>query len=287
MNLQTLDADFAEFRAILSDFLAAVPDSAWSLRTGSREKDWTLHETVAHLVALADAFNIAAEYARDQKVLTVEGLATRRDISGWNLVELRRRMHFSPAELTEKVLAALDRGLEIAHSMNEAQSQQTIFLRGYNRPSRAVEMIEFHLSHMGVIHAAQIVRPLNQDPLWTRYSAAFTHRLIDRFFRHISYAYWQEHGGDLNGAIHFHIGGESGGLWHLIAAPDGGSAASGEAPDVETLFTLHCADAAALFGIFTMHLPLLQALQESLIRLEGDPQLAMRTLRLFSATAPG
>ncbi|NJL94021.1 MAG: hypothetical protein HC915_09960, partial [Anaerolineae bacterium] len=133
------------------------------------------------------------------------------------------------------------------------------FLWVYNRPCTALNFLEWQLSHTGVVHGAQLTRAVPYPPLWTRYSPDFTARQIDRFLRHLSVAYWQDYAPGLTARLVMEVEGAGGGLWHLVAAPDGGLAGPGALPEAD--FHLRFANPAVLFGVFTMELPLLVAWQ--------------------------
>lgn len=68
--------------------LGALPAEAWERRTGDREKDWTLHETVAHLSSVAAPFNRAADAALSNRSIAEPGLYPRRDLVAWNAAQI-------------------------------------------------------------------------------------------------------------------------------------------------------------------------------------------------------
>jgi hypothetical protein len=279
----TLD-DFAEFRALLADFWANVPDKAWNTRTGKRDKDWTLHQALAHLVSIAVLFNHAVDVTIDDQPLEIVGLKIRRDLRHWNDIEIAARVAIPPDGLVDQLLAELDGAVERLGSLTAEEVERTTFVRAYNRPARVIDYIDWQLSHAGVVHAAQITRPLNAPPLWERYSTPLKQRQIDRFLRHFSYSYWNEVGDDLYETINFHIDGDSGGAWHIVAAPDGGSVDQGLVEDAG--INLHFRDADTLFGVFNVHIPFQTALESGVMRIDGDSGRAMQVIRLFGASPP-
>ncbi len=277
-------SDFNTFISILLDYLHSVPDSAWEARTGTREKDWTLHQTLAHLVSISHLFNKAARCARDDESLSVNGLARREDLVSWNETEIMRLIQNPPENLIRQLAQSLDEAAAIAKSLTSEQMERPTYLTTYNRPARTIDFIDWQLSHAGVIHAAQMTRPLNLPPLWEHYPEDLLNRQIDRFMRQFSYAYWEAYAGDVNAILSFHIEGPAGGDWHIAAAMDGGFAAQGVGDN--PAFILNFANPYVLFGIFTVHIRVDDAIKNGLYTIEGDRTEALRVLRLFGATPP-
>lgn len=276
--------DFNTFKPIVLDYLRSVPDSAWETRTGTREKDWTLHQTLAHLVSISHLFNQAAHCARNGEPLSVDGLARREDLVSWNETEIMRLTQHTPDTLIQQLAQSLDATAGIAESLTSEQMERPTYLTTYNRPARTIDFIDWQLSHAGVIHAAQITRPLNQPPLWEHYPDDLLNRQIDRFMRQFSYAYWEAYAGDVNAVLSFHIDGTAGGDWHIAAAPDGGFAAQGVGEN--PTFTFRCANPYVLFGIFTVHIRVEDAIKDGLYSIAGNTAEALRVMRLFGATPP-
>jgi hypothetical protein len=279
---KTLTEDIVTFKTIFQDFARMIPADAWAKRTGTREKDWTLHDTIAHLVSIAVGFNRVADAAINQHKFLMPGLVNRSDLQAWNEAEIasrQRRPHFAlVAELTSE----LDRTITYLDAITPEQMEQTAFLRVYNRPARAIDFLAWQLSHAGIIHAAQVTRPLNIEPLWSHYPTEMRWRQVDRFIQHFSVAYWQEYGPQAAETINVRIGDAA---WHLIAAPDGGSAGQGTKDNAK--YTLTFAAPEILFGVFTFHLPIRDVLQNGQMSIGGDFRETMSLMRLFSASPPG
>ncbi len=277
-------ADFDEFKTIFQNFADAVPADAWSLKTGERDKDWTMHETLAHLVSVARLFNMAAEYALSETSFDVQDFTERAFLGTWNKREIAELSQKAPADLVAQLVAELSNTQKIIPRLTEDNFTNLADLPVYNRPSRALELVDWQLSHAGIIHAAQITRPLKQPPLWEHYSDAMTHRQIDRFVRHFSYAYWQELGPQERHVINLEILGETGGNWHLVGDADGGDFGQGLVEDAS--YHAQFATPQTFFGVFTFHIPFLQAIQSKQIQFKSDMRATMEILRLFSATPP-
>lgn len=282
---QAILDDLREFQAMLAAFWEGVLDDVWKLRTGGRDKDWTLHEVLAHLVSIARLFNLAAEAAIQQTPPTpIDGLAKRTDLGEWNLQQIAELSQNAPQVLIEWLLDEFNATAMLAGGLTPEQAEQTVFLPPYGRSGRAIDCIDWQLSHAGVIHAAQITRPLAQSPLWEAYSPGLLHRQVDRFIRHFSVAYWPEYGDGQETVMNFHIGGESGGVWHVIAAPDGGHCGAGGVEHAP--INLHFDSPATLFGVFTVQINMGDALSSGRMRVEGDAARALKLMRLFTPSPP-
>ena len=283
---EDIRADFAEFKGILSNFLRGVPTDSdkWHTRTGTRDRDWTVYQVLAHMVAIAEAFNYSARCAMYGEKIVTEGMFKRENLREWNATQIAKFMQYASSELSDMLLAELDTSIQILNEMTPESAQKTAFLPVYNRPARAIDFIDWQLSHAGIIHASQIKRTFDNQPHWEQYSPALTHRQIDRFVRHFSVAYWEHYAPDVNTAINFYIQGESGGDWHIIMRPDGGSSGVGKIEDAEYAITFDSAQ--TFFGAFTVHLPMLELVTSGAMTVHSDPQKTLNLLRLFSATPP-
>jgi hypothetical protein len=279
---QTLITDIETFKKVFQEFARAIPVDAWAKRTGTRDKDWTLHETVAHLVSIAVAFNRAADSAMNQHKLKTPGISGRNDLRAWNEAEIGSRQTRPHLALVAELTSELDRTIGYLKTITDEQMEQKVFLRVYNRPARAIDYLAWQLSHAGVIHAAQVTRPQGIDPLWLKYPADMVWRQVDRYISHFSVAYWQDYGPVTAETINVHIGEW---CWHLVAAPDGGTVGQGEKTGAE-----HClrfASPQAFFGVFTFQLPMKDALTSQQMIIEGDFRQTMSLMKLFSASPPG
>jgi hypothetical protein len=272
--------DFAEVRTVVANYLAQVPDEAWQLKTGKRDEDWTLHQTLSHLVAIAKAFNLAADCAIAGREFHT-GKFERRDLVAWNETEIAERTNTSPQELTAQLVAELEGAEQRYANLSPEDAEKPLYLRVYNRPACAIDFLDWQLSHVGVIHAAQLTRPLNLPPLWEQFSPELSERQVDRFMRHFSYAYWQEFGNGMLGDIHFQIGS---GDWFLHMNPQGGD--YGQGVPTNPLFHIRFSNPQQFFGAFTFHISLLRSITSGEIVIEGDPKEALNILKLFSATPP-
>lgn len=284
MSFQQTEQDIKTFHQLAGDFWKTVPDEAWNKRTGAREKDWTLHQCLAHLLSIAIAFNKATDAAIRGEELDIREMSQREQLAEWNEGEIARLSKVPPNGLIVQLLQEWRTAGQKAASLSEADAAQKSFLPVYNRPAPAIDFIDWQLSHAGVIHGAQVTRPLGMPPLWTRYDSEFKRRMVWRFIRQWSVAYWPEYGEDEPRTMNFIIEGAAGGSWHLVAAKDGGSAGEGL---VETAdYSLTFEDAELFFGMFTLEVPMLEAFSSGKVRVTGDIGGTMNFLRLFGASKP-
>lgn len=273
-------SDFAEIRTIITQYLTQVPDEAWQLKTGKRDDDWTLHQTLAHVTAIAGVFNQTVDCALEGREFHTSKFE-RRDLSAWNECEIAQRASTSPQALTAQLLAELEGAEERYANLGPEDAEKPLYLRVYNRPARAIDFLDWQLSHLGVIHAAQLTRPLNLPPLWEQFSPDLVERQVDRFMRHFSYAYWQELGEGVVGDIHFQIGAND---WFLQMNPQGGD--YGQGVPENPLFRMRFSSPQQFFGAFTFHISLLRAVVSGEIVVDGDPKEVINHLKLFAATPP-
>ena len=284
-TLRDTAQDFEEMRAVLAEFYHPLPDDAWDNSTGNREKDWTLHEVTAHLVSVARLLNTATEAALDSRPLHLENFLEREDLREWNAIEIAALTQDPGDKLVSELMTALRRSRDWAAALTDEQAVQTLEFVVYNRAAPVRNLIDWQLSHIGIVHGAQVSRAVSQPPLWTMYSTEFKHRQLDRFMRHFSWAYWNTLKPDVHAAINFHVEGESGGEWLLVAAPDGGKVSQRSTDRAD--YTLTFADADTMFSVFTVERPLKDALQSGDLQVADDKwRDAFELLRFFSPSPP-
>ncbi len=282
MSYTQTAADLRWFTAFLSDYLNKLPAEAWGRRTGERPHDWTLQEVIAHLGSIAALLNQAAEAALHRRTLTIDGLTRRHDLRAWNAAQIVARKGRSPEQLLLDWREQMEEAAGRAETLSEQHAEAQVFLHVYNRPARVIDFINWQLSHAGVVHGAQLPRANDDPPLWTHYDEAFTVRQIDRFIGHLSAAYWDDLAGERRAALDFEIG--ELGHWHILAAPGGGYAQPGPAPQAD--YQLWYADAPTFFSLFTVALPFEKALEAGLLHVSDDPQTTLGILRFFAASPP-
>lgn len=282
-DLQTTAQDLRQFSHDFAAFVDQVPSDSWALRTGTREHDWTVHQTLAHLVSIGELLLCAAESARDGSPLAIEGLKQREDLRQWNETQIAKHLTTSPSELLQELTHVLEQAAQIAESTLPEQAQAETFVVVYNRTAPLRDLLDFQLSHAGVIHAAQITRPLEGiAPLWETYTPDFLARQLDRYLRHFSYGFWGNYYMGQGETLQFSI--EGYGDYFVHVTSEGAKTQRGivEAPDYHLQFS----SPAALFGLFNVQLPIKDALQTGQLQVRGDWQASFRLIKLFSATPP-
>ncbi len=226
----TLAADFTHVRRVLVDFVAARAPNDWGRKTERRAKGWTLHQTLAHLAATAEAMHGAMESTLAGLPVSIPGITHRAELADYNAREIAARQSAAPQTLVEQLLEVLDRCASRCASLTARDLALTIPVPFYNRPVTVAESLGWQLIHPGLVHAAQLANGAGIAPLWVHYPPDLMQRQLTRFFNTMSHSYWPERGGDLRAGINFIVAGPGGGRWHVTAAPNGGEAGEGATP---------------------------------------------------------
>lgn len=274
--------DLRTLALMLPAVLADVEPSLWHRSPhfiGSQE--WTLHQTVAHLAAVAEFYCSMLQLALRQEVPTTPSFQ-RRDLPAINQLDIQRRQHFRSSELLAAFQKALTETAEIAQHLTAEQLSWPIMVPVFNRPVTILELLEVQVMHPGMIHAAQIACPVGKAPLWHLYDHALFHRMLARFFHLMTLVYWPERGGTLCVTLQFLIAGVPGGQWYVSISPQHCEACAGRADHPQ--LTLWFASANALCLLFTKQLPIGQALLSRKLFVQGNLVLATRMMSLFSPT---
>lgn len=283
MFKQTL-SDLKNFQPIASQFWKNVPDDAWEIKTGSRDKDWTLHETLAHVLSIAQLFNKATDAALRGEDLSIKGFETREDLGAWNEEQIGRLSQLAPNALIVQLLQEWRITYEKASQLTAETAEKTVFMPNFNRPARVIDTIEWQLSHAGIVHGAQVTTPLDMPPLWTNFDDTLLHSMVGYFLNQWSFVYWAELGSGTSQTINFHMEGDAGGDWHLVAAPDGGAHAEGSVDGAE--FDLFFASPHIFLSVFTGYMNMREAMVSGQMRLASDVRDTMAILSLFSPKKP-
>jgi hypothetical protein len=287
-NPQHVLDDLYEFKLYLSDVFKRTPDSAWANRTGDREKDWTVKETLAHIVSISQFFQKGVQSALTDTPLDIPNVAKREDLRAFNNSEIARLSHHTPNELVSQLLGSLTDVEATVKDLSPDDYEKTVDLKVYNRPTKVMDMIDFQLSHAGIIHGAQIIRTgaPRVIPLWYGAPLPMVWRQIDRYLRQFSYAYWNDLAGDLDGVINIHILDEHGQAeWSLHVNPQGGSAHIGLSKD-DALFDAYFSGVHEIFNIFTGVMSIDWALDANYMWFEGDYPEPMTLFSYFSPAPP-
>lgn len=279
MMFEQTQEDLKVFHTQMSAFWKHLPDDAWTKKTGTREKDWTMHALLAHLLSIAQMLNKAGNTALKNENLVIRGLDERDQFGAWNNTEIERLTKVPPNGLIVQFLQELRIGHETLSKVHADNANNTSKAVMFSRPAPAIEYIQSHLSHAGVIHGAQSVFALERAPLWHDFSPEFTQRVIKHYLNQWSLSYWIEEGGEQSQVINFHIGSDGGGDWHILTSPTGASVSEGVIDDSE--FHLFFTSPDIFFSIFTNTINMRQAMADGQLRVAGDVRDTLSVLKLF------
>lgn len=273
-------ADFREIGQILEQCLVGVTPAGWQQFTESGNKGWTLHQTLAHLVTVAELYQQGIECAIDDRPFVYPGLDKRDDLRTMNEREIAKRAAMAPAGLISQLLVTFEQTANLATRLAPADWERVVAVPAYNRPVSVKVLVGAQLAHVGFVHAAQITRPIPAKPLWVQYGPQLMHRLITHFFGILSYAYWPERGQGLDTAINFVAAGRSGGRWFVELNPAGGHSGPGQSPKAS--LTLYFPTANILAQLFTGEISPWWAALSGRVFGWGNLPLAFRLSQLFT-----
>ena len=281
---QALADDLTEINRIYSRFFATLDESSWDKPTKGGPKEWTQHETVAHLCALHGTWLESIKHALRGELYTYVGLDDRYQLNAYNRKGIDEHLHLPMKELFARFLDIHDEAARIARDLRPGQTEVlTLPMPFYNRSLSVVEALGIMTFHAGIIHTAQIAEPAGSNPLWRQLSPEMRHRLIGRVMRAFSLLYRSDIGGSLNATLVFRVDGPGGGEWHVKLSPD--VSTSGEGSVDRPSLVIHLRDTAVfcqmLTGRFNSPLGLISGRME----LRGDLRLFLRMDTLFSVDA--
>ena len=283
MKLEII-ADLHTLEEMLTSFLHRVGPNAWYQRKRRNQTDeWTLYETVAHLVAAADFYLSALQHTLRHEILVIPGFQQRRDLPKYNQQEIMFRQHLQPSQLITALQEALCNTIVLAQQLTPAQLLWQVQLPVFNRPLTILELLETQTTHPGLVHAAQIAFPAGVEPLWSEFEADFMHRMLTRFFHLMTLTYWPERGGRLCAILQFVVAGPAGGDWYISISPTGCYASEGRSSGSRVTI-IRATNADALCQLFTGKMSISQALFRKKLSVRGNLFLASRLLFLFAPT---
>ena len=270
-------ADFRELGQILERCLVGVAPAGWQRFTESGNKGWTMHQTLAHLVAIAELYQKAIECAIYDRPFVHPGLDKREDLGAMNEQEIAKRLAVAPAGLMAQLLATFEQTANLAATFAPSDWERVVAVAAYNRPVSVKILVGAQLAHVGFVHAAQITRPIPAKPLWVQYRPELRQRFITHFFGIMSYAYWPERGNGLQAAINFVADGH---CWFVEMNPAGGHSGPGKHPKAN--LTLRFSSAHSLAQTFTGELSPWWAALSGRVLGWGNLPLAFRLPQLFT-----
>jgi hypothetical protein len=280
---QTLAADLSEVRRIYADFFATLDETSWDKPVKGGSREWTLHETIAHLCALNGAGLESIKHTLRGEPYTFIGLEDRYKLNAYNRKGIDDHLDLPMKELCAEFLDIHDEAARIARDLRPGQAELTAQMAVYNRPVNIVEALSIITFHAGLIHSAQVAEPAGVSPLWTQLAPEIRHRVIGRVMRAFSLLYRHDFGGSLRTTLVFRVDGPGGGEWYVGLSPD--APTSGEGVVEHPGLVIHLRDTAVFCQMLTGRMNVLLALIRREMKLRGNLRLFLRMNTLFSVDA--
>jgi hypothetical protein len=281
---QTLADDLDQVRRIYAEFFATLDESVWDKPVKGSPKEWNLHETVAHLVALHGTGLESVKHALRGEPYTYAGLDNRYQLIAYNRKGIDDHLHLPMKELCAEFLDIHSQAARIARDLRPDQTGLlTSQMPFYNRPVSIVEALGIMTFHAGIIHTAQVVKPTGLTPLWEQLSPEMRHRLIGRVMRAFSLLYRFDIGGSLRATLVFRVNGPGGGEWHVNLSPDAPTSDEGRVEHPDLL--IHLRETGVFCEMLTGRFNLPVGLISGRMKLRGDLRLFLGMDTLFSVDA--
>lgn len=280
---QTLADDLLEVRRIYAEFFTTLDESTWDKPVKGSSKEWTLHETVAHLCALNGAGLESVKQALDGEKYTFSGLESRYEFNTYNRAGIDDHLDIPTKELCTRLLDILDEAASTARNLQRGQAELTAQMPIYNRPVKIVEALSIIMIHAGLFHSAQVAEPAGRLPLWRQLSPEIRHRTIGRVMRAFSLLYRFDIGGPLRATIVFRVDGPGGGEWYVDVSPEAAVSAEGISEHPGLVIRLRSTE--VFCQMLTSRLNLPKALIGGAMKLRGNLRLFLRMNTLFSVDA--
>lgn len=281
---QTLAEDLTEIHRIYSRFFATLDESSWNKPAKGGPKEWTQHETVAHLCALHGTGLESIKHALRGEPYTYVGLDDRYQLNAYNRKGIDDHLHIPMKGLFARFLDIHEEAARVARDLRPDQAGLlTSPMPFYNRPLSVVEALGIMTFHAGIIHTAQVAEPAGLSPLWEQLSPEIRHRLIGRVMRAFSLLYRFDIGGSLRSTLVFRVDGSGTGEWYINLSPE--VATSGEGVVNHPNLVIHLRDTTVFCQMLTGRFNLPLGLISGRMKLRGDLRLFLRMDTLFSVDA--
>ena len=278
-----LAEDLAEVQRIYSQFFTALYESDWDKPVKGSPKEWNLHETIAHLVALNGAGLESIKHTLRGEPFTFVGLEERYKFNAYNRKGIDDHLDIPMKEVCAQALDIIDECALIARTLLPEQARMTAQMPIYNRPISVAEALSIITFHTGLAHSAQVAEPAGVPPLWMQHSPKFRHHVVGRVMRAFSLLYRLDIAGDLRDTIVFRIDGPDGGEWYVRLSPD--APTSGEGSVKHPRLIIHLRETAVFCKMLTGRFNLPIGLISGAMKLRGDLRLFLRMGDLFSIDA--
>lgn len=280
---QALADDLDEVCGIYARVFASLDTTTWDTPSRRGPKEWTLHETIAHLCALNGAGLESITHALHGEPYTFRGLESRYQLDTYNRHGIDEHLGEPPDALFAEFLRVHGRAADLARTLSHDQAELTVSMPIYNRPVQIAEALGIIVMHAGLVHTAQVAEPAGVPPLWTQLPPEVRHRQIERVMRAFSLLYRRDIGGSLRAALAFHVDGHGGGDWHVDLSPE--AASSGEGVAESPALTLRFRETDDFCRMLTGRLNVPLALIRGDLKVRGDARLFLRMNRFFSVDA--
>lgn len=280
---QTLADDLCEVHRIYARFFATLDERCWDKPVKGSPKEWTLHETVAHLCALNGAGLESIKHGLRDEPYAFTGLENRYEFNAYNRRGIDEHLDLPASALCAEVVDILSEAASIARALQPGQAELPLQMPIYNRPVSIVEALSIIMIHAGLFHSAQVTDPAGLPPLWMQLAPEIRHRVIGRVMRAFSLLYRHDIGGSLRATLVFRIDGPGGGQWHVDLSPQ--TVTSDEGVVERPGLVIHLRETAVFCKMLTSRLNLPSALISGTMKLRGDLRLFLRMNTLFSVDA--
>jgi hypothetical protein len=275
--------DLCEVHRIYADFFSHLDLGKWDKQIKAGSKEWTLHETVAHLCALTGAGLESVRHTLRGEEFAFDGLTDRYHFVAYNRHGIDEHLVIPMEELCAEFLSILDETACIARTLRPDQYELTSDMPIYNRPVKIMEAMSIMMFHAGLHHSAQVAEPMGVQPLWKQLSPEIRHRVIGRVMCALSLLYRYDLGGDLRAVFAFKIDGPGGGSWFVDVSPESTLSDQGIASQPSLLLHLHKTDVFCQMFTGRFNPPL--GLLTGQLKLHGNLRLFLRMGSLFSVDA--
>src|SRR5579884_1708487 len=159
-RLSIIIQDCEEMSHILAEFcdtvLASELAEGQQDRTRRKEsKEWTFHQTLAHVTAAAEFYQQALETTLSGAIFSPR-MQQRSDLSSINEHEIAARQHMTRRALTQDLLRAFKHTTQRVQTLTPEALTQQVNVPLFNRPLTIAEVLDMQLVHPGILHAAQL-----------------------------------------------------------------------------------------------------------------------------------
>lgn len=277
----TIAADFLELREIFAGTFERMKEEDWARRSERRAEGWTRRQALAHVDAIAQAYNQAITAAVEGRPIAIPGFGDRADLKAFNQAAIEARADVPVEDLVTSFLDALSDAARIAAPLSIENMIRPQSLPHFSSTPTVAELFGASLAHAGIIHGAQLVATRTR-PIWIYFQPGMMRRQLTRLVHLLGLTYWPERGGELHATIAVNVAGQGGGSWIIRVSPGGGQGKIGLARTNDVTFSFASAD---LFcRLITYQTSPWRSLLLRRLRVSGNLSLARRLPNLFTPT---